>query len=151
MRVRHVSILYCSGYKYQLQRDYVTTTAIRGLERLGEDAQPSGAVVPDRIWLDNNTGTMRIRKGYAWDGSSGPTFDTKNSMRGSLGHDAKHQLVRMGLVSRDCMSVIDDEFYRDCVEDGMWKIRARIWIWALGTPFASKGYPSEARRVQAAP
>ena len=32
-------------------------------------------------------GLLIIRPGYAWDGPSGPTFDTPSFMRGSLIHD----------------------------------------------------------------
>ena len=39
-------------------------------------------------------GLLTIRKGYAWDGPSGPTIDTKDFMRGSLVHDALYQLLR---------------------------------------------------------
>ncbi len=73
-------------------------------------------------------GQLTISRGYAWDGPSGPTFDTRNFMRGSLVHDAFYQLLREGKFSGR-----DPEYYRRfadnllkqmCLEDGMSKIRA---------------------------
>ena len=40
-------------------------------------------------------GKLTIKRGYAWDGPSGPTIDTKTFMRGSLVHDALYQLMRL--------------------------------------------------------
>ncbi len=70
-------------YKYQLTDPYVLDIGISGYTvttpylRLGTD------------------GVFAISKGYAWDGPSGPTFDTLNFMRGSLVHDALYQLIRL--------------------------------------------------------
>ena len=37
---------------------------------------------------------MIVEKDYAWDGPSGPTIDTSNSMRASLVHDVLYQAMR---------------------------------------------------------
>ena len=42
----------------------------------------------------NESGCLQIAAGYAWDGASGPTIDTRNSMIASLVHDALYQLIR---------------------------------------------------------
>lgn len=68
-----------------------------------------------------------LKAGYAWDGASGPTWDTKSSMRGSLVHDAGYQLMRNGLVPREQQFEWDNELERVCIEDGMWRVRASIW------------------------
>ena len=70
-------ISYKSGYKYQLYEDYAVMIGMI----------PPDDVVTDYIEL-NSDGLLTIRKGYAWDGPSGPTIDTLNFMRGSLVHDA---------------------------------------------------------------
>ena len=63
--------------------------------------------------------------GYAWDGPSGPTIDTKNFMRGSLVHDGLYQLMREGLLAHEEYRKSADDLLRDiCVEDGMSKFRA---------------------------
>ena len=68
---------YRKGYKYQLYEDYEIITTII----------PYGSVSNDYVAIDC-TGLLTVFKGYAWDGPSGPTFDTKTFMRGSLVHDA---------------------------------------------------------------
>ena len=114
---------YRSGYKYQLYEDEQFITGIYGKE-----------VYSEYISLFAN-GVLICRKGYAWDGASGPTWDTKNSMRGSLIHDAGYQLMREGKLPLDYKGVFDGLLYLTLVHDGMSKIRAWIWyraVWGFG-------------------
>lgn len=108
------SIYYKNGFKYQLAEEYSYETGI----------VPSKAIRTEYISLHMD-GKIIIQKGYAWDGPSGPTVDTRNFMRGSLIHDALYQLMRE--------RHLDPNVYRDeadqllkkmCIEDGMWRIRA---------------------------
>jgi hypothetical protein len=109
-------IKYRKGYKYQLAEDSTVQTGILPLK----------PIVTDWIILRPN-GLLTIRKGYAWDGPSGPTIDTPSSMRGSLIHDALYQLMRLGLLD-ECYRVKADQLLRDiCIEDGMIPLRAEIW------------------------
>lgn len=110
-------IKYKAGYKYQLYETYKDHTSIR----------PEVDVVTRYILLSVNGG-LEIRYGYAWDGPSGPTIDTLNSMRGSLIHDALYQLMRMGLLDRKWKTKIDLLFERVLVEDDMSRCRARVWF-----------------------
>jgi hypothetical protein len=113
-------IRYAAGYKYQLRAAYATV--------LPELADPVRApIVTDWIELDP-AGTIRFRPGYAWDGASGPTLDTRDTMRGSLVHDGCYQLMRMGLLDHArWRAPTDRAFRRICLEDGMWPPRA--WAW----------------------
>lgn len=112
-------IHYSSGYKYQLRASYaVLLPEIAHAER-----EP---VTTDWLELDPD-GTLRVRAGYAWDGASGPTIDTKSSMRASLLHDACYQLIRKGLLDHSFRPVVDRMFRRICKEDGMWSVRAQLW------------------------
>ena len=83
-------------------------------------------------WIDAR-GVLTIVNGYAWDGPSGPTFDTKSFMRGSLIHDALYQLLReTGLGGDEDWNDVrryhaDLILYNVCIEDGMWGWRAR-WV-----------------------
>jgi hypothetical protein len=109
-------IRYRSGYKYQLVDEYQVQTR----------------VIPEKDvkteYLDLYTdGKLVIKKGYAWDGPSGPTLDTANFMRGSLVHDALYQLLRQEFVDEKWREEADDELKRICREDGMCKIRA-WWV-----------------------
>lgn len=105
-------IKYKKGYKYQLHEDYKVIVGV-----LGQD------VNTEYIRLSKE-GELLIRKGYAWDGPSGPTFDTEAFMRGALVHDALYQLMREELIAQSFRLVADDELKRMCKEDGMSSFRA---------------------------
>ena len=62
---------------------------------------------------------MTIYKGYAWDGPSGPTIDTKDFMRPSLVHDAFYQLMREGKLGQECRKDADELLKIMCIKDGM--------------------------------
>jgi hypothetical protein len=116
-------IRYRQGtYKYQLRRPHVERTSLR----------PERTICTDWIALETD-GTMTISSGYAWDGASGPTWDSKSSMRGSLVHDAAYQLLRMELLPPWFRVQADAEFRRICIEDGMFRWRAHAWHWAVRT------------------
>lgn len=114
-------ITYRSGYKYQLVAEYVLDDC-----RLDP---PTSVLDHGFIKLESN-GRLTMKAGYAWDGPSGPTIDTKNFMRGSLVHDALYQLMR------ECPIQVPRETYRAqadrllqrlCIEDGMSPERA-WWV-----------------------
>jgi hypothetical protein len=110
-------IRYRSGYKYQLVNDYRVQTSI----------MPGFDIETEFVELDRS-GVLTIRHGYAWDGPSGPTLDTKNFMRGSLVHDALAGLMRDFYISRDAwFTAINRELQKICIEDGMWRLRA-WWV-----------------------
>jgi hypothetical protein len=125
-------INYQSGYKYQLLLDYVHQLPL------------TYPFVPHEIetnflWLSEDGGLI-IKEGYAWDGPSGPTIDTKNFMRGSIVHDALYQLIREGHLDKNVWRILADrELYRIVREDGMWWVRAKIAYYAVrvfGNPSA---------------
>ena len=117
MDVPHIK--YRSGYKYQLVEEYPVAVSI----------QPEADIDTDYIVLKTG-GLLTVKKGYAWDGPSGLTFDTKNFMRGSLVHDALYQLMREELLPASCREQADLELHRICREDGMSRFRA--WYILLG-------------------
>lgn len=71
-------------------------------------------------------GKLTIKKGYSWDGPSGPTIDTLNFMRGSLVHDAIYQLIRQGYLGEEHREPADKLLQKMCMEDKMSKLRARL-------------------------
>lgn len=111
-------IAYKGGFKYQL--------AERCEFEVSLDLYFPDRIVTDYLILQE--GNLIIKKGYAWDGPSGPTIDTKNFMRGSLVHDALYQLMRMGFLGETYRKAADKELRRLCLEDGMWSIRA-WWVY----------------------
>ena len=134
-------IAYKDGYRYQLQEGYSLEISIR----------PAAAVANDYIALDPQ-GALRIAKGYAWDGPSGPTLDTRNFMRGSLVHDALYQLMREGLLDHTIHREAADRILQSlCREDGMTALRA-WWVYQgvrlFGNPASD---PAQLRPVLWAP
>ena len=119
-------IEYKDGFRYQLHSTY----SIR---------LPWLAGQPDyhAEFLSVSGDLLTIEKGYAWDGPSGPTWDSKSTMRASLVHDALYQLMRMGALPESCRGPSDDELYNLCVEDGTWKTRA--WAWWKGVRWGAGG------------
>lgn len=107
-------IFYNSGYKYQLKENYSHQTPFVGDQ-----------ISTDFILL-TSTGLLVIKKGYAWDGPSGPTFDTPDFMRGSLVHDALYQLMRESQLDRRYKDAADRMLQAICIEDGMPRFLAAI-------------------------
>ena len=119
------SITYNDGYKYQLKEEYSQVIGIK----------PVADIVTDYVQLDRQ-GTITIKNGYAWDGPSGPTFDTPSFMRGSLVHDALYQLMRGSFLDHKIHRDAADCILRDiCLEDGMWRARA-WWVYQAVRRFA---------------
>ncbi len=132
---------YRGGYKYQLVEEYSVST----------DVIPEEDVRTDFIDLDL-TGRLVIRRGYAWDGPSGPTIDTSDFMRGSLVHDALYQLMRGGKISKARWRDAADRLLRHmCRDDGMGFIRAWVvyqGVRRFGDPSAS---PETRKQVKKGP
>ena len=125
-------ITYRAGYKYQLENAY-----IHQLSYVFPDV--AYEYETDYLWLGLDK-KLIVKKGYAWDGPSGPTIDTKNFMRGSLVHDALYQLMRLGYLDKNiCRILADQELYRICSEDEMSWVRTRMMYYSLrvfGNPAA---------------
>jgi hypothetical protein len=130
---------YRKGYKYQLYEDETFRTGIKGFEIRSDFI----TLMPD--------GMLTCKKGYAWDGASGPTWDSKSSMRGSLIHDAGYQLMREGHLPLDYKVVFDGLFYLQLLDDGMNRYRA--WIWYKSVLWFAKGstLPEHDRPILTAP
>ena len=108
------TISYKKGFKYQLAKHYEVCTPLMGYE------------VSSQYIRLQMTGKLTIYKGYAWDGPSGPTVDTKNFMRGALVHDALYQLIREGKLPQSERYTADLILKMFCRQDGMSKLRS--WI-----------------------
>jgi hypothetical protein len=80
---------------------------------------------------------MEVYKGYEWDGASGPTIDTEDTMDGSLVHDVLYQLIREHHLPMKWRKEADKCIHKMCVEDGMPKWRA--WYWYLALRWFGKG------------
>lgn len=80
-------------------------------------------------------GGMVVRKGYSWDGASGPTIDTRNTVVGSLVHDVLYQACREGMIEFECWKDADKVLRRVLREQGeMAWLRRNLWysgLWAM--------------------
>ena len=120
---------YKAGYKYVLVEDITIMSPYRAENfaiRKTNLINACGGYV-DLI----GDGTMTIRKGYAWDGPSGPTIDTRSFMRGSLFHDVSYQLIREGFLKANQRPIADDWLVFICYEDRMWTFSRWLVRWFL--------------------
>ena len=107
-------IKYRSGYKYQLVQTHHEQLLIMIPE----------TVAHGQYLKLETTGRLTIYAGYAFDGPSGPTFDTASFMRASLVHDALYQLMRNGKLDINHRLNADNIMRMICCEDGMSRFRA---------------------------
>ena len=131
---------YRKGYKYQLAEDEIFYTNI----------YPNSDIKTQFIefYMD---GKLIVKSGYAWDGASGPTIDTKSSMRGALAHDALYQLMRHGLIPRAWRSLADNVMLKYLLKDKMCKLRALLWRKHVGAFADWATSPKHKKKVYEAP
>lgn len=120
----------------------------RNHDYLLELAETETYPVPIDVIISNDfiglgLGTVTIKHGYAWDGSSIPgkkffkaiTFGKydpdKYCKEASLVHDAFYQLMRLNLLSRRHKFKIDLLYQKMCLEGGMSKRQAARRYWAV--------------------
>lgn len=133
------AIYYKEGYKYQLAKEYKYETGITGIY-----------YSDDYIKLNKN-GLLIIKEGYAWDGPSGPTIDTKNSMRAALIHDALYQLMRYEVLPHKYREHVDNIFYDILKEDGMSTVRAWLWYKSVRRHAEYASLPKNRKKIIVAP
>ena len=139
-------IKYRKGYKYQLAENYTVKTGI-----VRDKKTSSGYMIQTDFITLYVDGGLYIKKGYAWDGPSGPAINTNNFMRGSLVHDVLYQLMRTGTLDIKWREQADKELKRICLEDGMSKIRA-WYVYKSVRLFAGKAASAEnTKKVYTAP
>ena len=106
-------------WKYQLLEDWETETEVFGFNI----ENPMFNLYPD--------GDLQVFRGYAWDGPSGPTIDTKSFMRASVVHDVLYQCLREGLLPPSRRKLADRELIRYAKMDGMNPVRRFYAYWSL--------------------
>lgn len=107
------------GYKYETIED--DSFCIGPVILLKETS--SGVFDSPFIRIDC-LGNITIKKGYAWDGCSGPTWDDKTNMVPGRDHDAGYQLMRMGVLSPNYRGLFDQRLHDGMVARGAWGFRA---------------------------
>ncbi len=131
---------YKDGYKYYSSRAHWDKTGITVPER----------IVTEFIILECD-GTLKTHQHYAWDGPSGPTFDTENSITASRVHDAFYNLFRLGLLLPSQRKLVDQLLREMCLKRGMWKFRATYWYWGVRRYAANAANPKNLKPILTAP
>lgn len=101
-----------------------------------------GKVLPEAIHTPYcslfTSGRLVGRQKYAWDGASGPTWDTPSSMHCGLDHDILWQLIEEGYLDKSWYPISNDHLETQGETDGMWPIRAKAWnlcVTYVGRPY----------------
>ena len=114
-------LFYTSGYKHQTSKEITVQTPVKPL-----------ATIETFFLRLTFTGLLTLKRGFAWDGASGPTFPSKKGRGPSAVHDAFYKLFRMGLLDHKVWRpTVDELFYRQLRENGMNRFRARMWYKAV--------------------
>lgn len=123
---------YQKGFKYQLTEIITLDTPIY---------PPTSRV--DWRYLDvDDSFRLTLHKGYAWDGCSGPTWDTDNTMIPGAFHDAGYWLGRNGYykgVEEEAKKWWDAQFKNLLLDSDMWGIRAQYYYLGVSY-FANKAF-----------
>lgn len=126
---------YREGYKYQVAEDWECNLDIPQ----GDIPTRVVEIETDFLWL-GVFNKLIVKKGYAWDGPSGPVIRTEAIMVSSLVHDALYQLIRDGYLNKNTHRLAADNIlYNICVQYGMSKLRAGIMYYTVrvfGNPAA---------------
>ena len=125
-------------YKYQLTEDF----------RIDIEIEVEAEIETEflRLTVDKE---LTVKKKYAWDGPSGPTFDTKSFMRGSLVHDALYQLMREKYLDyREHRAYADHLLRKICRHDGMNALRA-WYVYKMVRAFGEKSARPEPKKMAA--
>ncbi len=92
-------------WKYELLQKENYKTSIRGV-----------SIDTEYFSLDTD-GWLSGKLRYAWDGPSGPTFDTPTNMRASLFHDILCQMIALDLLDRKHRKYADELLRTLMLED----------------------------------
>lgn len=115
--------------RYRKRRYWKYTTV--DVETYATGILPDSPIKTDFLSMDMD-GLLAIQPQYAYDGASGPTIDTPNTMFGALIHDALYQLMRGEYLDRERWRKRADEIlYEILIDKGMTRLRAKVWYRAV--------------------
>ena len=91
--------------------------------------------IPDfeHSYASSKDGILSIKKGYAWDGASGPIINTHDTLVASLVHDVLYQVMRLNLIksSKENRKIADKNFFEILKMHGVNSIRRKVWYFAV--------------------
>ena len=78
-------------------------------------------------------GILSVKRGYAWDGASGPIINTQDTLVASLVHDVLYQAMRLNLIksSEENKRIADKNFFEILKMHGVNSIRRKVWYFAV--------------------
>ena len=123
---------YSEGYKY-ITRAREVYRCLHVVPGVGAAIYTDGGRLVAQL---SASGVLTIEERYAYDGASGPTIDTRNSMRGSLYHDVFFEMMRAGVLDRKWFDAANQELRDVCRADGMSTYRSWLWYKCVGTKVA---------------
>ena len=91
--------------------------------------------IPDfeHPYASSKDGILSVKKGYAWDGASGPIINTRDTLVASLVHDVLYQAMRLNLIksSKENRKIADKNFFEILKMHGVNSIRRKVWYFAV--------------------
>ena len=91
--------------------------------------------IPDfeHEYASSKDGILSVKKGYAWDGASGPIINTRDTLVASLVHDVLYQAMRLNLIksSKENRQIADKNFFEILKMNGVNSIRRKVWYFAV--------------------
>jgi len=132
-------LYYTAGFKYRLEKNIVIN--------IGSLIKPADRITSRFVDLSKR-GLLTIKVNFCWDGPSGPTIDTRNSMIGALAHDALYYLMRKKLLDRKYRKQADIILRDICISQGMLKCRAGLWYGAVRKLASGAANPKNVKKVK---
>lgn len=91
--------------------------------------------IPDfeHLYASSKDSILEIKKGYAWDGASGPVINTQNTLIASLVHDVLYQAMRLNLIKPNKVNrkIADKNFFEILKMNGVNSVRRTVWYLAV--------------------
>ena len=91
--------------------------------------------IPDfeHEYASSKDGILSVKKGYAWDGASGPIINTRDTLVASLVHDVLYQAMRLNLIksNKENRMIADKNFFEILKIHGVNSIRRKVWYFAV--------------------
>lgn len=91
--------------------------------------------IPDFVhpYASLKDGILSVKRGYAWDGASGPVINTRDTLVASLVHDVLYQAMRLNLIksSEENKKITDKNFFEILKMNGVNSIRRKVWYFAV--------------------
>ena len=91
--------------------------------------------IPDfeHPYASSKDSILSIKRGYAWNGASGPVINTRDTLVASLVHNVLYQAMRLNLIkpSKENRKTADKNFFEILKMNGVNSIRRKVWYFAV--------------------